>query len=136
MEEKSIECQYAIQIEQLVAPMPVYKMIEICNNLLLNAQEALLASDENVRIVKIFAHEDDKSITIEVWNNGKPISFDVMGKYFKKGVSSKGKMRGLGLYNVKRTCDEYHADILFDNKYLENRNWITFSVKIPKSGCK
>lgn len=121
MEEKSIECQYAIQIEQLVAPMPVYKMIEICNNLLLNAQEALLASDENVRIVKIFAHEDDKSITIEVWNNGKPISFDVMGKYFKKGVSSKGKMRGLGLYNVKRTCDEYHADILFDNKYLENR---------------
>ena len=136
MEEKSIECQYAIQIEQLVAPMPVYKMIEICNNLLLNAQEALLASDENVRIVKIFAHEDDKSVTIEVWNNGKPISFDVMGKYFKKGVSSKGKMRGLGLYNVKRTCDEYHADILFDNKYLENRNWITFSVKIPKSGCK
>lgn len=136
MEEKDIECQYAIQIEQLTAPMPVYKMIEICNNLLLNAQEALLTSDEVVKIVKIFAHEDDKSIMFEVWNNGKPISFDAMGKFFKKGVSSKGKMRGLGLYNVKRTCDEYHADVLFDNKYLENRNWITFSIKIPKSVYK
>lgn len=133
MEEKDIECQYAIQIEQLNAPMPVYKMVEICNNLLLNAQEALLASDETVRIVKIFVHEDDKSITLEVWNNGQPISFDLMAKFFKKGVSSKGKMRGLGLYNVRRTCNEYHADVLFDNRYLENRNWITFSVKIPKS---
>lgn len=82
MEEKDIECQYAIQIEQLTAPMPVYKMIEICNNLLLNAQEALLTSDEVVKIVKIFAHEDDKSIMFEVWNNGKPISFDAMGKFF------------------------------------------------------
>lgn len=132
MEEKEIECQYAIQIEQLNAQMPVYKMIEVCNNLLLNAQEALLVSDEAVRVVKIFAHEDDKKIIFEIWNNGQVISYDAMAKFFKKGVSSKGKMRGLGLYNVKRICDEYHADLLFDNKYMENKNWIVFNVKIPK----
>lgn len=133
LEEAGIQCEYKIQIEQLAAEMPVYKMIEILNNLLVNAQDAVLASIQDERIIKLSAYENDDTICFEVWNHGDPISSDFISKCFKKGVSSKGKDRGLGLYNIKQICEKYSADILFENRMFENRNWVIFMITIPKS---
>lgn len=134
LEEKGIESEYKIEIDQLEAEMPVYKMIEIVNNLLVNAQEAIELSSQTEKKIKFVAYETKEVIDFEVWNCGEPINSDNISKCFKKGVTSKGKNRGLGLYNVKQICDRYHADIAFENRMLENKNWITFIIKIPKSG--
>lgn len=133
LEEAGIQCEYKIKIEQLDAEMPVYKMIEIVNNLIANAQDAVESNVQNERVVKIIAYENDDTIHFEVWNYGDPISSDYISKCFKKGVSSKGKGRGLGLYNIKRICKKYSADVMFENRMSENRNWVCFIIKIPKS---
>lgn len=133
LEEVGIQCEYKIKIEQLTAEMPVYKMIEIISNLIDNAKDAVGGVTQNERIIKIIAYEAEDAIHFEVWNCGEPISSDYISKCFKKGVSSKGKGRGLGLYNIKQCCKKYRADVAFENRDSDNKNWVGFMIKIPKS---
>ena len=133
LEETGIQCKYRIKIEQLIAEMPVYKMIEIISDLIDNAKDAVENELQNERIIKIIAYEDADAIQFEVSNCGEPVSSDYISKCFKKGVSSKGTGRGLGLYNIKQCCKKYSADIVFENRISGNNNWVSFIIKIPMS---
>lgn len=133
MEEQKIDIEYKISIGQLKCGMPIYKMIEITNDLLNNACEALSLPTDISHPVYLQMEETEDDITLEIRNVGAPLSPDFIGECFKKGYSKKGTGRGLGLYNVKNITDQYGAKIQFRNITIGYRNWISFTVKVPKT---
>lgn len=132
MEEQGIGVDYKISIGQLKCDMPIHKMIEITSDLLNNACEALTLPTEIPQPVYLQIEETENYILLEIRNIGEPLSPDFIGECFKKGYSKKGVNRGLGLYNVKNIANQYSADIRFKNIIIEQHNWISFTVAIPK----
>ena len=132
MEEQGTAVEYKISIGQLKCNMPVYKIIEITNDLLNNACEALSLPTDIPHPVYLQIEETQDDIILEIRNVGEPLSPDFIGECFKKGYSKKGAGRGLGLYNVKNITDQYGAKIQFRNITIGHRNWISFTVKVPK----
>ena len=45
----------------------------------------------------------------------------------------KGSERGLGLYYVKKLCEEYDASVLCQYKEYSQENWIEMTLEIKKS---
>lgn len=132
LEQQGIIVDYKINIGALKCDIPVYKMIEITNDLLTNAGEALVLPTCVPEPVCLRIDEMEEMITLEVRNIGIPLSMEHIGEYFKKGYSKKGVGRGLGLYNVKRITEQYGAEIECRNVMINQRNWISFMIKIQK----
>lgn len=132
LSKSGIKIDYKIKVDQLDrCGIPVYKLIEVANDLITNAADALeLFEDKELYVEAI---ETDEEIIFEVRNIGEPLQPDYIERCFEKGFSSKGSGRGYGLYNVKTICNRYHIDILFENMYFKNKNWICF--KIRKKNC-
>ena len=132
LEQQGINIDYKINIASLKSDMPVYKMIEITNDLLNNACEALILPVCIPEPVCLRVDESEDGISLEVRNIGAPLNMDMIGEYFKTGYSKKGTGRGLGLYNVKRITERYSALIECKNVIINQRNWISFMIKIQK----
>ena len=132
MEERGMGIDYKMNIGQLKCSMPVYKMIEITNDLLNNACEALTLPTEIPRPIYLQVEETEDDILLEIRNIGEPLSPDFISACFKKGYSKKGSGRGLGLYNVKNISDQYGAGIQFRNIIIDHHNWVCFTITIPK----
>lgn len=77
----------------------------VFENLVKNAREVLHGSGERekIGIVRIYAKDNE----IHVVDNGPGIPPDKVDKVFLPFVSTKGKGRGLGLFNVKRILEEH-----------------------------
>lgn len=131
-EEQGINIDYKVNIGQLESDMPIYKLIEITNDLLNNACEALVLPTKITYPVYLQIDETDDEIFLEIRNIGDPLSLNFVGECFKKDYSKKGIGRGLGLYNVKSIANQYGADVQFQNVIINHHNWISFSVIIPK----
>ena len=132
LSKAGIQIDYRICVGQLERyEIPVYKLIEVANDLITNAADALEQYKEKKLYVE--ALENDEELVLEVRNVGKPLEPDYIERCFEKGYSSKGTGRGYGLYNVKTICNRYHIDILFENINLQNKNWICF--KLIKRNC-
>ena len=116
--------------------MPVYRFIEIVSNLLNNACEALQGPIDVEEPVWLIVNETTGEIYTEVLNRSEPIGMDYLSSCFQKGKSSKGVGRGLGLYNIRLICEEYKAVISCENKLIEQKNWISFTIRIPKTHQK
>lgn len=123
-EKKEVLIQCRLDFKNLDMDIPMYKFIEIVSNLLNNAYEALNLPTDVPEPICLEVLETEENIRVEVLNRCEPINLDYLCSCFKKGKSNKGEGRGLGLYNVKLTCEEYHARISLENKMLEEKNWI------------
>ncbi|MBD5454978.1 MAG: GHKL domain-containing protein, partial [Lachnospiraceae bacterium] len=77
--------------------------------------------------------ESRERIEIEVYNESEEISLERRQKFFEKKYSEKGRNRGYGLYNVKRICNEYGIEIICDNKEIDGKNCLVFTLKINKT---
>lgn len=132
LEQQGIVVDYSINIGALKSDMPVYKLIEITNDLLTNAGEALILPVSVPEPICLWIEETERIITLEVRNIGAPLNMERIGEYFKKGYSRKGTGRGLGLYNVKKIAEQYGAEIACRNIMIHQRNWISFMIKLQK----
>lgn len=136
LEQKNIFVKCRIDINNLDTDMPVYRFIEIVSNLLNNACEALQGPIDVEEPVWLIVNETTGEIYTEVLNRSEPIGMDYLSSCFQKGKSSKGVGRGLGLYNIRLICEEYKAVISCENKLIEQKNWISFTIRIPKTHQK
>ncbi len=130
-ESKNIVVEYDIKCTELQTKLPMYKLIELVGNLLNNAMDALGDSDDK----RLYFCLDEKRdcICIEVRNIGKVITVDKMVEMFRKGYSSKGENRGLGLYSIKKMGREYGFEVVCSNVTINNQNWVSFSVELKRS---
>ncbi|MCI8956633.1 MAG: GHKL domain-containing protein [Eubacterium sp.] len=133
LEEQAIDVSYDVNVQSdKVDYIPVYIMIEIIGILLDNARDALEEVELNKRI-KLVLNEDSEKFTIGVYNVSLYYSEESIIKFFKKGYSTKGVNRGIGLTKIKEYQKQYGFDILITNKIEDNVNWLRFNIVIKKA---
>lgn len=131
LSKEGIDIDYKVRVGGLDGyRLPVYKLIEIANDLITNAAEALGQTDE--KRLSVTAMEEGEGLELEVMNRGEVLDPEYISKCFEKGVSSKGDGRGYGLHNVKDICDRYHLDLAFYNQDRQGKNWVCFKITAKK----
>lgn len=130
IEKLGIEVSYKVVGVEDELDVPVHKVVEVLGDLINNAVEALLADKERNKLyVSVIGAN---GLYIEVRNESAYISYEEFDSFFAKDYSQKGENRGLGLYNVKQVCDEYHMEISCDNKDVDGLNWLYFAIRKEK----
>lgn len=131
LSKEGIDIDYKVRVGDLDGyRLPVYKLIEIANDLITNAAEALGQTDE--KWLSVTALEEGEGLELEVKNRGEVLEPEYISKCFEKEFSSKGDGRGYGLYNVKDICDRYHLDLAFYNQDRQGKNWVCFKITAKK----
>ncbi len=132
IEKRGIIITYQISVNELEVEIPTHKLVEVLGNLMKNAVEAMEKAKNSSKELYVKLIENDETFEVEVRNKGEFIDYNKMEQFFKKGYSKKGKNRGLGLYNVKAICNEYDLNILYENKIIDEVNWISFTINNKK----
>ncbi len=128
IEKLGIDLSFKISIKEFTIGMPAYKVVEVVGNLIKNAVEALEKVQDGEKKIFVLMVEYDNEFEIEVRNTSRYFAPDEIALFYKKGYSQKGENRGLGLYNMKSTCEEYGFYVSSICETIDNRNWITFRI--------
>lgn len=134
MEGDNIEVEYEIYSSVDECTITSYYLIEILGILLDNALEAAKCTARKIVIFHI--RENDNKYLFTVRNVSEYVPYEEIERWFQKGVSSKGRNRGLGLYYVKRLCRDLNSNIQCRNIEYEQENWIEFSLEVGKADRK
>lgn len=131
LEKAGVSVDYQVSIGDFKDLMiPVYKLIEVANDLITNAAEALEQEEDKRLFVSVA--ETESIMLLEVMNRGNVLDPEYISVCFEKGYSTKGTGRGLGLYHVKEICERYHMDLSFSNEERDGDNWICFRIHMKK----
>jgi signal transduction histidine kinase len=105
------------------------KLFQLWSNLVKNALEAM--SEVPKGNLSIYSSSDDKTISINISNNGPMIPEEIQGKIFNKFFSTKlhKSGTGIGLSIVKTILEDHNADI----KFTSTPVCTTFSVIFRKT---
>ena len=83
-------------------------------------------------IMRIYLDIDETESWLEICvaNPSEYLKEEQILEIFKAGKSTKGQNRGLGLSKIKDYEKHYGFDILVENKKVNTRNWIYFTIKL------
>ena len=104
----------------------VHDLVLIVGNIVENAFDAL-ANHEGERIVSLSILDFDKEIVITVEDSGPGINEKFINNLYERGVSSKGKGHGYGLYLVKQCVENLQGTIDIES----SSEGTTFTVRLP-----
>ena len=109
----------------------ISEVTQVILSLLQNAEDILLEKQINNPTINIKTYEDDKTIYLEITDNGGGISNDILGKIFEPYFSTKHEKNGtgLGLYFAKRIIDNNCNGMLGVKNHL---NGAIFSITFNK----
>ncbi len=110
----------------------IYDLIEIIGILLDNAREALEKEDFD-KVIKLFVNESKEKLEVAILNISKHYSNEEIINFFKKGYSTKGENRGIGLSKIKEHQKKYKFDIMVENCVEKDMNWLKFSIMINRA---
>lgn len=105
-------------------------MVEILGTLLDNAIQDMVATGQTEYL--LFEAEKEEGIIIRVANPHRWMKNQELHRMFEKGYSTKGEDRGIGLYHVRKLVQRYGIDLVSENRMIEDRNYICFTVMIGK----
>ena len=104
----------------------VHDLVLIVGNIVENAFDAL-ANYDGERIVSLSILDFDKEIVITVEDSGPGINNKIINNLYERGVSSKGKGHGYGLYLVKQCVENLQGTIDIES----TDEGTTFTVRLP-----
>lgn len=121
------------KIETVLGELEIsnYNLIEILGILLDNATEAIADRKDDKKIYFIIRKDESKYKFI-IKNRYPIVTYEEMTSWFEKDVSSKGEKHGIGLYRVKKLCENFECTIICKNENYENDNWIVFELCIKE----
>ena len=90
-------------------PMPAWEMCRVFSNIIDNAVDALKNTTE--KQLSIDLKEDLHVFSFSVTNNGPMIPPTLAKRIFEAGISSHGEGRGMGLYIVRTTIENYGGTV-------------------------
>lgn len=122
-----LEIDAGSYVDPLPSHLEVTDLVTIIGNLIDNAFEAVELQEKKKVSFSITGLGND--IIIDVTDNGKGISDDLLESLFTLGYSSKGENRGYGLFNVKRIVEALGGSIEVGN---ERNGGTIFTVYLPK----
>jgi len=116
-EQLGIKLRYSVTGELDNLKLNDTELTIVLSNLLNNAIEA--TKEIEYKIIELNITNDETCFEVEIKNNVDDFKFKEqhLQGFFKRGISTKGKGRGYGLYNVKKIAKKYKGEI-FSN--LEN----------------
>lgn len=106
-------------------------MVEVLGTLLDNAIQDMKETGQTEFL--IFEVKKEDGITIRVANPHEELKNQEICQMFERGYSTKGENRGIGLHHVKNLVQKNKIELLVENRILEDRNYICFSVMIGRS---
>lgn len=119
---------YFHQEDILLAKLDKTQLIRIVTNLVKNANQSLVAS-ENPKI-EVKVGSDNGNVIITVADNGKGITQEDKNRIFEPKFTTKSSGMGLGLPMIKNIVEAYNGTITFTSEI--NRGTV-FTVTIPKN---
>lgn len=121
----------SLHIDKIEDSLFAADTIKIMGVLIDNAIEEIGKDSYENKSMEISIYKDEENfLHIEVGNICRYIKRSEIVDFFKKGISSKGKDRGLGLYSIKDLVKKWKGEIIADNIEKENENWLYIIVKI------
>lgn len=131
-DKKGVTVDYEIRIGDLVSAAGVYSLMEVAGILLDNAVEAVAEKDGEERAIRCSLTETGESIRLQVGNVSRRYRQDEMERFFRRGYSTKGNGRGLGLENVKRIMERSRSEMSVDNRAFNGVNYLVFELVVPR----
>lgn len=132
-ERNGVNLKYRVTTKVEKIQVPIYYVIEMLGILLDNAIEAQKYSNSINKCIDFEVNELGDGYEFSIKNPYRYVPFEEMMEWFQLGNSVKGNERGLGLYHLKKLCEEWKCDIGCRNTEIEQYNWITFTLKIGKA---
>ena len=103
----------------------------IIGNLIENSIESFINYSIENKFIEIKILQNEKSFSVSITDNGKPIPDNVLDKIFDYGFSTKGKNRGVGLYLVQEKLKLYNGNIKMEREPSKK----TFIVEVKNEEC-
>lgn len=114
--EISIAKEYG-EVERAIIDKP--RILQIIINLIRNASEALIASDQEDKIITIRCYKhNDNLLRIEIIDNGIGISSENLTKIFQHGFTTKTKGHGFGLHSSALAANEMGGSLCAQSRGL------------------
>lgn len=121
-----------IVIEKAQCKIMQYELIEVLGILIDNAVQAVTDNECVRRKIKVEIIEYKERVEITIENICNHIPINILSRFFDKGYSTKGKNRGLGLYNLAEIAKKSRSEISVENVMKDNENWLSITLRIPK----
>lgn len=131
-EENDILVTYEVCGKYTESDMSIYYLVEILGILIDNAIEAQISTVGEKKIIFKFNEYENKYL-FTIMNSYDHVSYAEIESWFLQNKSNKGSERGLGLYYVKKICEEYDASVLCRNTEYLQENWIEMTLEIKKA---
>lgn len=126
-EAEQVQFDIDVHIGRIDNSLLVADIVKILGVLIDNALEETAKYANRKVEIKICENE---GIHIEVSNVCRVVSGTEMVEFFKKGNSSKGENRGLGLYSIKEIVKKWNGEISPGNRKDNEVNWFYIFVHI------
>jgi len=130
---KNLNVQMKVQVDPmsvLIECRPV-QISQVLLNLLINAFDAITATNSHEKWISITCGEEKDFVTIRVTDSGPGITEVVRKRIFEPFFTTKspGKGTGLGLSIAKGIVESHHGQLLLDTK----NEHTSFLIRLPKS---
>lgn len=106
-------------------------LVTIIGNLIENAFDAVSATGNDIKSVRLLIKENEKQIKLRVVDNGIGIKPEEQNKIFKRGYSTKEGSRGVGLALVQEVIESLNGIIIVESGLDQGT---TIHINIPKGG--
>lgn len=128
----NITVDYSVHMQKMENSFFLFDVIQILGVLIDNAIEEILKEQYDSKKIRIEIEQKD-NVTIKVSNICKNITMNEMSNFFKKGYSTKGQDRGIGLYSVKELVKKWNGDIYPCNDDQNGENWFSIIISFPQT---
>ena len=132
IEDDGVVIDYCIKANLKNLKVPEYRLIEVVGILLDNALDAVVEY-EHKKQIELFIKETKDKYQFFVRNAYRYIPYEEIERWFQLHNSTKGRNRGIGLYHVKKVCNEWNMNIGCRNVIIDGENWIEFILEIDKA---
>ena len=133
MDENGVELETHLAPDMYPVVIDQNQFTHVILNILRNANEAIdqrrEVDDDFEGIVKLSTFEENKTIRIEVADNGIGISPENEDKIFEVFYTTKEKGTGLGLGIVKRIIEDHRGTITVSSK---DTHGAAFNITLPR----
>lgn len=127
-EKKGIKFKFDILLKDSKCKLATYELIKISGILIDNAAEHERECECHKSVEYVLSGDVDK-VEIICRNQSDYIPMSEIENFFKKGYSTKGRNRGIGLFDVKKLL-EGKGEVVVNNKLVNDKNYIEFMIKI------
>ncbi len=120
VQEMGITVKYHCVLQKREMKLPEFKLIEMMGILFDNATEELSSDNIESKVLELELMVEDDKMRFSVKNSYDKTKVLDISQILKKGYSSKGKGRGIGLSKLKHMINDADGEIIASKEVFHN----------------